>query len=157
MEQIKKLNRYEIIAKYRERREKFAYYLMGLNVAAIGFTLSKTYDIKEIHLNHLFLGIALSSWLLSILHSFRWILTEFQGMQLDMHQYDIDDGVIETWFEEGDMPEGYKEAIQEKVIVEKAKKANRSEKDYNRVLFFFMGGIVFFIMWRLMEIANILV
>lgn len=153
---MKDLNRQEIIVKYRERKDKFAYYLMGLNVAAIGFTLNKTYELAHFNLNHIFLGIGLLSWLVSILFSFRWILTEFQGMQFDMHQFDIDNNVIESWFESNKVPDGYKEAIQNAINADKEKKLQESEKDYKKVLFFFISGIVFFIFWRIMEITHLL-
>jgi len=148
--------RHDIIVKYRDRREKFIYYLMGLDVAAIGFTLSKTYEIRHLQLNHIFLGIALFAWLLSILNAFRWLLTEFQGMQFDMHQYDINNGVVETWFKDGIAPEGYKEMLIEKLQKEMQIKSDRADRDYKRMLFLFMTGIVFFIMWRVLDVAGII-
>lgn len=38
--------RFDLIKTYRERQDKLSYYLMGLNVAAIGFTVSKTYEVN---------------------------------------------------------------------------------------------------------------
>lgn len=153
---MSEITRHDIIKIFRERQDKFVYYLMGLNVAALGFTLSKTYEMKHFSLNDSFLAFALIGWLLSLINAFRWIQMQFNGMRLDMHEYDISAGVVETWFEDGAPPEGYKEALFAKLQEEKSAKAETAEKDYKRMLLLFLGGIVMFILWRVLEILDLL-
>jgi len=150
------LTRHDIMKIFRDRQDKFVYYIMGLNVAAIGFTLSKTYDIKSFNWNHLFLGFALLAWLLSIFSAFRWIQTEFSGMRLDMHQYDISAGVIDEWFEEGIAPDEFKNELIKTIQEDMAKKSARSERNYKGKLILFIVGIVMFIIWRILDITDLM-
>ena len=153
---MSEITRHDIIKMFRERQDKFVYYLMGLNVAALGFTLSKTYELKHFSFNDSFLAFALIGWLLSLINAFRWIQMQFNGMRLDMHEYDISAGVVETWFEDGVPPEGYKEELFMQLQKEKNSKAETAKKDYKRMLLLFLGGIIMFIFWRVLEILDIL-
>jgi len=113
------------------------YYIAGLNVAAIGFSLSKTFDIIPDEYD-IALGLALLSWVISTMESFRWIFIQFRTMEIDLT-------IIKDDNKNSKIDEI--KAKQQLVIENK-----RAVTAINRTLFFFIAGVVSFVFWRIFEV-----
>jgi len=62
----------EIQKQFRQQQEKYAYYIIALCVAAIGFSINKTIDVP-LQLTQIPLGIAILAWGASIYCGLRFL------------------------------------------------------------------------------------
>jgi Mn2+/Fe2+ NRAMP family transporter len=150
-EQQKEFNeiRTQMGKEFKDRQDKFAYYLMGLNVAAIGFAISKTFDIQP-EQSLIFVALALLCWLLSICLAFYWIFTQQNAVMLQSEVMNIILGLNDKI---SPTIENIRLAKQE-FDKEASKKSNKAGKAYAYMLYLFMSGIIFFVLWRLFELFN---
>ncbi len=136
--------RFEMMKVLKGRQDKFIYYIAGLNVAAIGFTLSKTYDFEPSLGCDAFLCLALLLWLVSTITSFRWIIIQFRTMERNMDVMDLKKG----HFNKSEISESMRKSL----ILKKRKKieedAHNSSMALKATLMLFIAGIVMFIIWR---------
>jgi|SRR5690554_1674990 len=130
---------FEMMRVLKGRQDKMIYYIAGLNVAAIGFTLSKTFDIIPDKYD-IALGLALLSWLISTMESFRWIFIQFRTMEIDLTINSIKDDNKISKIEES--------KAKQQLLIEK----KRAVTAISRTLFFFIAGVVSFVFWRFLEV-----
>lgn len=141
---------FEMMKTFKERQDKFIYYITGLNVASIGFILSKTFDLEIKALNNIFLSLALISCLLSIALAFRWIFIQFRTMVLNMDVLSLVKGHYDkNSISEFDKQKQISKAKRE--LIDYSKKAENSMK---LTYFLFLFGIIFFILWRVFVIFH---
>ena len=134
----------ELTKAFRDRQDKFVYYVMGLNVAAIGFTISKTFEIK-IEIDHIYVLVALLSWLTSILYGFYWINTQFNAMIQNILVFDTEEGHIDGKPISKENIEYTKDLLYQDI----QKKSEKAKMAYAIMLYLFILGIVLFIFWRI--------
>lgn len=139
-------NRFELIKTYKARQDKFAYYVMGLSVAAIGFSLSKTFD-SRLNSNHVYLGIAIICWFISIISAIRWIIAQLKMMEINLDLTDVLGGYNN--FVQIDEPTKHELKHRLKKKLEKSNK--RGGRSYKLMLLMFLVGVGAFITWRLFE------
>src|SRR5690554_2820034 len=140
--------RFEMMKVLKGRQDRLIYYIAGLNVAAIGFTLSKTFDIPLNQWIDIFLAIALICWIVSTSASFRWIFTQFRVMESNLEVKDLIDGS----YDKSKISETDKNNRIEKTILQLGKDASRCERAIKTMFIFFITGIVSFIGWRLLYV-----
>jgi hypothetical protein len=140
----------ELHKEFREKQEKYAYYLVALCVASIGFSITQTtgQSLKWIQLP---LGISVLSWGISIFCGLRYIgmivfSVKRNSMYLDMIQGK--DEIAGTDLQKIKIGiDVYREGS------EKLNKASILLYNWQERLFF--SGILLFIVWRVIEMANI--
>ena len=138
---------FQMMKILKERQDKFVYYILGLNIATIGFTVSKSYN-EKMDLEIIWLGFAMIFWMISILFAILWLNLQFEIMQKNMYVVDLIDGHYD------------KKSIN---IKERNSTLSRLKFDltdgdprkanfrFKTSIYTFFGGIVFFITWRIIE------
>lgn len=142
--------RFEMMKVLKGRQDKFIYYIAGLNVAAIGFTLSKTYDFVPSQGRDVFIGLALLSWFLSIIFSFGWIITQFNTMERNLEINDLSKG----YFDKANISDEQKKSLLASNKQRLNEDAVRSSKRLKGTVMLFLTGIVMFIIWRGLVVFN---
>lgn len=140
----------ELHKEFREKQEKYAYYLVALCVASIGFSVTQTtgQPLKWIQLP---LGLAVLFWGISIICGLKFIgLIVFSiyrnSAYMDMVQGRDDiAGTNPHYIEIG------KEVFRKGT--EKLSKNSIALYNWQERLFYL--GILFFIVWRIIEMANV--
>lgn len=138
--------RFEMMKVLKGRQDKFIYYIAGLNVAAIGFTLSKTYDFVPSQGRDVLLGVALLSWFLSTMYSFGWIITQFNTMERNLEIRDFSKG----YFDKANISDEQKKSLIETNKQRLKEDGERSSKRMKGTVMLFLLGIVAFTFWRAM-------
>lgn len=138
--------RFEMMKTLKERQDKFIYYIAGINIAAIGFSLSKITDSGKISVNYIFLGIALIGWLVSTALSFSWVLAQFRTMECNMEILDL----IKGHYDKSVISENEKKRRISDNYLRIQKDAIRCERDLKGMMLMFIIGIVFYMMWQLL-------
>lgn len=132
----------------KERQDKFIYYIAGLNVAAIGFTLSKTFDMDIYAIHHVFIGSALLCWITSVIYSFRWTFIQFRAMVGNMDIMELING-------HNDKSKVTEQEKKNRISTSYAKLEEYTEKGSKAMkatLSLFIIGIVLFILWRVFDL-----
>ena len=143
--------RFEMMKTLKGRQDRFIYYILGLNVASIGFTISKTYEMAPNRIYDVFLALALLGWFVSTIASIRWIYIQFRTMQTNLDIVDLLDGFYDkTKYDEAQAEELLKES-KSSLLTD----ASKCEKAIKVTLFFFIGGMVFFLFWRIFDAFQI--
>lgn len=142
--------RFEMMKTLKERQDKFIYYIAGLNVAAIGFTLSKASESEKISTHYIFLAIALIGWILSTALSFRWILVQFRTMEKNMEIFDL----INGYYDKSLISDREKKHRISDAYAKIQEDAIRCDRDLKRMMLMFIVGIVFYIIWQLNDIIS---
>jgi hypothetical protein len=140
-------NRFEMMKTLKGRQDKFIYYIAGLNVASIGYTLSKPFETTPNRIIDLFLAVALLCWVISTTASFRWIYIQFRTMETNMDIIDLKNGFYDK--------NSYSE-IKSKELLSKSKSrllkdASKCERAIKVTLVFFIIGMVSFVFWRIFD------
>jgi hypothetical protein len=143
--------RFEMMKTLKGREDRFIYYIAGLNVASIGFTLSKTFDITPNRVHDILLAASLICWVISITASFRWIFTQFRTMENNMGINDLLSGLYDKdTTSEIDLKnlilQGKSQLEKDSLICEKAIKST---------LLFFIIGVMLFLLWRVVDVFQI--
>jgi hypothetical protein len=132
----------------KERQDKFIYYIAGLNVAAIGFTLSKTFDLDIYACHHIYLGLAIVCWLVSTICSFRWIFIQFRSMVGNMDVLEL----IKGHYDKSKVTEEEKKNLMLASYAKLQEYTDKGEKAMKGMLALFIVGVVFFILWRVFDL-----
>lgn len=140
----------ELHKEFREKQEKYAYYLVALCVASIGFSITQTtgQPLKWIQIP---LGISVLSWGISIFCGLRYIGMIVFSIKRNLIYLDIVQGKDEIT---GTNPHKIKIGVD--VYREGSEKLNKkSILLYNWQERLFFSGILLFIVWRVTEMANV--
>lgn len=144
-------NRFEMMKTLKGRQDKFIYYIAGLNVASIGFTLSKTFEITPNRNYDIFLALAVLCWVISTTASFRWIYIQFRTMETNLEITDLMDGFYDK--------SKYNEAQRKDLLLKSKsrllKDASKCQIAINVTILFFIIGIVSFVIWRVFDAFKI--
>lgn len=136
----------ELKKEYRERQEKYVYYVIALCVTAIGFSVYNTMG-RSIKYSQLPLAFAVCSWAISILCGLRFIGNQIGALRINTIFLDIADGRDK---DVGSDPQEIAYAL--KIMEEKIDKfSGETSKLLSRQLFLFYAGMVLFIVWHVLE------
>lgn len=139
-------NQNEIEKLYRAEQQKYTYYIIGLCVACIGFSVVHTMG-QQLKLTQIPLGLAILSWSISIYYGFKFLQSGMGVLYNNFYMLEIEKGYDE---EIGNNPEYIISA--KKGIFEATKSiAIKAERYFTRLIKMFFGGIIFFIAWHITE------
>lgn len=141
---------FELSKVLYDSQVKFMYYVIGLNVAAIGFTIAKTFDKSPQELYHIFLGLALLSWFLSIIFAFKWIFIQFRSMEKKMDRIGILKNKLYQIKTEVNHPLKVNDFTYELKLLSK-----KAERTIAITFTLFVFGIIFFTLWRIFIVFNL--
>lgn len=143
--------RFEMMKTLKGRQDKFIYYIAGLNVACIGFTLSKTFEITPNRIHDIFLAIALLCWVISTTASFRWIYLQFRTMETNLEITDLGDGFYDK--------SKYNEAQAKELLLKSKERLLKDAMKCSRAIIltilFFISGMISFVFWRVFDVFQI--
>jgi len=139
----------EIQKQLRESQNKFVYYILALNIASIGFSLSRTMD-QMLNDTHIPLGLAIVLWGLSIYCAFSFVKVFQSGLMANNAYFDVIRGNVKD-IEPSDR---VKETAKEVTAIEGDKISARSSKNYRWMQYFFYLGIVSFVVWQLIHMSQ---
>lgn len=136
----------QIIKEHKERQEKFVYYLVALAVSCIGFAVYNTQDTK-LQLIQIPLGLAVLSWGISVFCGIKFLETALALLHNNSCYFDVKNGQDS---EIGNNPSEIKYAlsIMKPILIDRANKISVLLNWQIRLLY---SGIVFFIVWRVLE------
>jgi hypothetical protein len=126
--------------EYREKQEKYVYYLIALSVSAIGFSIYKT-DNQSLTFSQIPLGIAILSWSISIFCGLKFLKYIISNLYANNAYFEI-------------IKENNQDSINAKIKgFRKAMKINsKSMSIYFKIQgFLFYFGILLFIVWHIIE------
>jgi hypothetical protein len=142
--------RFDMMKTFKERQDKFMYYLIGLNVALIGFSISKSFEIKIKAFQSIFFGIAIFCWSVSIAIAFSWILNQFRSMVKNMDSLDL----INGHYDKNQISEIEKNKQLNTNYKELMNISKKGESKMKSTLFCFLGGVVFYMLWGVFHYFN---
>lgn len=139
----------DLIKQYREQQYKYAYYIVALCVAAIGFVTTQTLG-KPLKLIQIPVGIAVVSWCTSIFLGLNYIKYQISGLYTNVQYLRIPEG---TNREIGNNPHLYKFSMEvlENIIEKNSTKASKLGDWQDRCFYI---GIIFFIIWHVLEMVE---
>jgi hypothetical protein len=136
----------QIIKEHKERQEKFVYYLIALAVSCLGFAVYNTLDAK-LKLIQIPLGLAVLSWGISVFCGIKFLKVALALLYDNSRYFDVKNGQDS---EIGNEPASISYALSiMKPILEKKAKGTSVYFDWQIRLFY--AGIMFFIVWRVLE------
>lgn len=126
--------------EYREKQEKYVYYLIALSVSAIGFSIYKT-DNQSLTFSQIPLGIAILSWSISIFCGLKFLKYIISNLYANNAYFEI-------------IKENNQESLNAKIkgFIEAMKINSKSMSIYFKFqgLLFYLG-ILLFIAWHIIE------
>lgn len=120
----------EIVKDIHERQIQFVYYLIGLNVASIGFTVGQTIDDK-LNCMHFLIMISYVMWITSVFLGFRYVTLTIHLLKMDLIEAKTD--------RKGRSFNG----VNSKVV-----------KNYNWLQYLFYTGLISFMVWYIIQMIN---
>lgn len=137
---------FNIQQEFREKQEKYIYYLIALSVSAIGFSIYKT-ENQSLTYSQIPLALAVLFWSVSIFCGLKFLKYVISNLYANNGYYEIIKGRHPDIGNHPDMIksgiEGFREAME---INGKAMKMYFKFQGY---LFYF--GIILFIAWHIIE------
>lgn len=137
---------FSIAQEFRQKQEKYIYYVIALSVSAIGFSVYKT-ENQSLSYSQIPLAIAVLFWIISVFCGLKFSKYVISNLYANFDYFNIIKGKHPIL---GDNPEiikagvdGFKEAIDEN---SKWMKIYFKLQSY---LFYF--GIILFIVWHVLE------
>lgn len=140
----------ELIKQYREQQFKYVYYIIALCVAAIGFVASQTVG-KQLKYIQIPAGVGVGFWCLSIYCGIRFIQYQISGIYTNVEYLRIPEGTSDSV---GKQPRLYEFAMGEMERIIK-NNGNRASVFFNWQERCFYFGIASFIVWHILEMANV--
>ncbi|AOW16724.1 hypothetical protein LPB03_04250 [Polaribacter vadi] len=141
--------RFELQKQFRQKQEKYVYYVIALSVASIGFVVNQTNE-ESLNFYQIPAGLAILSWGYSV----------YCGLSFMKY-------IISTLFAndtylailEGNHPEIGKDSIKQELAAKgtmeaikfNSKTAMKLSKSQN---LFFITGMILFLIWHLLEMFN---
>lgn len=138
----------ELIKVYREQQYKYAYYIIALCVAAIGFVVTQTVG-KPIKYTQIPLGGAVVAWCISIFCGLKFIQYQIAGLYNNVELLKIQDGTSELIADTPNIIEYAKKLMLEQI----EKNGNKTSKLAKGQDWCFYIGIFLFIVWHVLEMV----
>jgi hypothetical protein len=135
----------DLAQNFRQSQEKYVYYIVALNITAIGFVAHQTYDEKlRISLWILLPSIVL--WLYSAYNGLEFLKLNISTLFAN-HKYLESEQSLESY---GESKKEIKEALSEiKVCMED--NSETAKKYFERMNCTLIWGVVLFVIWRLVD------
>lgn len=136
----------DLIKQFREQQQKYAYYIIALSVAGIGFAIQKTLGLP-LSYTQIPLGFSVVFWGGSIFLGLKFIGLQIAALYQNIQLINISEGRDEI---AGKHPD--KIAIGINVVTDGIKKRSRQTvalANWQNRLFYF--GIISFVAWRIWE------
>ena len=137
---------FNIQQEFREKQEKYVYYLIAISVSAIGFSVYKT-ENQELRITLIPLAFAVICWSISIFLGLKFLKYVISVLYANNDYFAIIKGKHP---DVGNHPElikagieGFKEAMQIN--------SSRMKKYFNWQGYLFYSGIMFFLIWHVLE------
>jgi ABC-type transport system involved in multi-copper enzyme maturation permease subunit len=137
---------FNIQQEFREKQEKYVYYLIALSVSAIGFSIYRT-ENQSLAYSKIPLALAVISWSISIYCGLKFLKYVISNLYANNDYYEITNGRHPELGKDPELIEcgikGFMEAM----------KINSKEmkKYFNFQSYLFYFGIVLFIVWHIIE------
>lgn len=144
--------RFEMMKTLKGRQDKFIYYVSGLNVASIGFILSKTFERIPNRTHDLILAFTLLCWIMSLAISFRWIYLQFRTMETNLDLNDLDSG----FYDKSLFTEAQARALMSTYKSRLSNDATKCSRSINLLILFFISGMISFVLWRVLDAYQII-
>jgi hypothetical protein len=138
--------REEYIKEYRERQEKYVYYILAIPIAAIGFSVNITMDRKWSQIDFV-LATAIFLWLISVLYGILTIQRLVGSIASNIDIIDIRSGIHPLT---GNHPQKIQvglETMQNELI----KLSSKSGRFMNLQKMSLYLGVIMFLLWRLLD------
>jgi len=137
---------FNIQQEFRDKQEKYVYYLIALSVSAIGFSIYKT-ENQSLTYSQIPLGLAVLSWSISIFCGLKFLKYVISNLYANNSYFEIIKGNHPNI---GNQPELIKAGV------EGFKEAMQINSDTMVKYFKFQGytfyfGIILFIVWHIIE------
>lgn len=137
---------FNIQQEFREKQEKYVYYLIALSVSSIGFSIFKT-ENQGLNYSQIPLGLAVIFWTISIFCGLNFLKFVISNLYANNTYFEIINGNHPNI---GNHPELIK------AVVSGFEKAIKSNGDTMAKYFKIQGclfylGILFFIVWHIIE------
>lgn len=138
----------EIQKQFRERQDKFVYYLIALCVAAIGFSVSQTIG-QHLNCLHCFLGAAVICWVVSIFCGFQFVQIVLKGLHANDKYFETiaGRGIDITGVSQKTVDEAASIVLREK----RDKYSKRTERNFMWQQYLFYTGLVLFLVWHIIQ------
>jgi hypothetical protein len=136
--------RREIAKLFRDQQEKYTYYIIALSVTSIGFAVYKSSE-QSLSLSHIPLGIAVTSWCLSIFFGFKFIRFIIASIYLNYKKVTKNEVI---W---GGDPNYDIIVIGDELYGETTVSSNGAKISFLSLNYFFYTGIILFIVWHVLE------
>jgi ABC-type transport system involved in multi-copper enzyme maturation permease subunit len=137
---------FNIQQEFREKQEKYVYYLIAISVSAIGFSVYKT-ENQSLTYSQIPLALAVLSWSISIFCGLKFLKYVISCLYANNGYYEIIKGRFPNIGSNPELiksgVEGFREAME---INGKAMKKHFKFQGY-----LFYSGIILFIIWHIIE------
>ena len=140
----------EIQKQFRDKQEKYVYYLIALCVASIGFSITKTTG-ESLKLIQIPLALAVISWGLSIYCGLTFMSFVLSTLYANDKLFDIQAGRFPEVGNNKKLIE-YAQDLMFDILNNSSDKASRYGK-YQDKLFYL--GVILYIIWHLLEMYSI--
>lgn len=134
--------------QFKEKQEKFVYYIVALSVTSIGFSIYTTID-DTISILHVPLGIAVLCWGISIFSGLRFIKYSISTIYANATYLEVTSGIHP---ETGPSPILIK-AASEGIMQAMKENGKTAEKYAKAQEYLFYSGIIAFLLWHILEMS----
>ena len=136
----------DIKREYRERQEKYIYYVIALCVTAIGFAIFNTMS-KPLRYSQIPLAMAVCCWAISIFCGLTFLGHQIGALRINSIYFDV------AYGQDKDIGSSLSNiAVASKRIEALLGKLSRkTARLWNLQLFLFYAGMLLFITWRVVE------
>lgn len=137
---------FNIQQEFREKQEKYIYYLIALSVSAIGFSIYKT-ENKGLTYSQIPLALAVIFWSVSIFCGLKFLKYIISNLYANNGYYEIIKGRYPGIGKNPDLIESGVKGFQQAMEINS--KAMKRYFKFQGYLFY--SGIILFIVWHLIE------
>jgi hypothetical protein len=139
----------ELVKQFREQQHKYAYYIIALCVAGIGFVTTQTMG-KPLKITQIPVGFAVLAWCISISSGLNFIQYQISGLFNNIEYLKMPEGTNKLT---GTHPEKIKMGmkIMEELLEKTSRKASRAAQWQDRFFYMGIGG---FIVWHVLEMIQ---
>ncbi|MDR6967443.1 hypothetical protein J2X31_001454 [Flavobacterium arsenatis] len=137
---------FKIQQEFRDKQEKYVYYLIALSVSAIGFSIHKT-ENHSLAYSQIPLALAVMCWSVSIICGLKFLKYVISNLYANNDYYEITKGRHPSIGNDQDLIKRGIESFHEAMKVNS--KAMKRYFKFNQYLFYF--GIILFIVWHIIE------
>ncbi|MFM9985555.1 MAG: hypothetical protein ACKVOK_10015 [Flavobacteriales bacterium] len=140
----------ELAQHVRNLQEKFAYYIIGLDVAAIGFAIHQTVN-QPLNYSQIPVGVAVICWSFSIWSGLSLLITTIESYKANINYIETGKG---RNIMVGNDPNRI--ALARSIFYEKmVKSAEKGLPLFKRMNILFKLGVMLFIIWHVWEMYNL--